>query len=137
MCCNCSGLHALHNQRTMMSPQCVHRCCIEFQHSTESQALQMRKVRFKVTLWLRMLSASNGFTILLYINVSTAVLCGMLPNTQYIQITNCFRMQAKKKSGGKASGASTAKASGSSTGRGRGSGGRASGGRGAGRGRGK
>ncbi|DBA70377.1 hypothetical protein WJX79_010688 [Trebouxia sp. C0005] len=45
--------------------------------------------------------------------------------------------KAKKKSGGKASGASTAKASGSSTGRGRGGGGRASGGRGAGRGRGK
>ena len=63
-------------------------------------------------------------------------LCVLFGNHQ-ATIWFAEHVQAKKKGGGKATGASISKTGGASSGRGRASGGRAGGGRGPGRGRGK
>ena len=69
MCCNCSRLHALHDQCTIMLLDCVHRCYFESQHSTESQALQICSVISVVTMWSRIQSPSNVYRIVLQINI--------------------------------------------------------------------
>ncbi len=83
MCCNCSRLHALLDDRCLiMLPQCVHRCYFESQHSTDSQALQMCSVICAVTVWPIVQSLSSVYRIVLQIDVSTTLLCSVLSCSQ-------------------------------------------------------